>query len=80
MYVAIMWLIVGQALLLGSIVLLEYAVVMWIGFTAFVMAYEEPTLRRSFGREYEEFCAHVPRWIPRVRPWTAESKSHVGRG
>jgi protein-S-isoprenylcysteine O-methyltransferase Ste14 len=35
----------------------------------FVIAYEEPTLRRSFGPEYEAYCAHVPRWFPRFRPW-----------
>src|SRR5579864_3617276 len=31
--------------------------------------YEEPTLRRKFGREYEEYCRHVPRWIPRLTPY-----------
>ena len=29
---------------------------------------EEPGLRSRFGAEYEEYCARVPRWIPRVRP------------
>ena len=28
---------------------------------------EEPGLRRRFGAEYEEYCARVPRWVPRVR-------------
>jgi protein-S-isoprenylcysteine O-methyltransferase Ste14 len=28
---------------------------------------EEPGLRRRFGVEYEEYCARVPRWLPRVR-------------
>jgi protein-S-isoprenylcysteine O-methyltransferase Ste14 len=32
---------------------------------------EEPSLRKRFGRAYEEYCAHVPRWIPRRSPWTA---------
>jgi protein-S-isoprenylcysteine O-methyltransferase Ste14 len=26
---------------------------------------EEPGLRRRFGPEYEEYQAHVPRWLPR---------------
>jgi protein-S-isoprenylcysteine O-methyltransferase Ste14 len=26
-------------------------------------------LRATFGDQYENFCAHVPRWIPRLRPW-----------
>jgi protein-S-isoprenylcysteine O-methyltransferase Ste14 len=33
----------------------------------FVVLYEEPHLRRTFGREYERYCSCVPRWIPRFR-------------
>jgi protein-S-isoprenylcysteine O-methyltransferase Ste14 len=69
MYVAVLLLIVGQGLLFGSDMLLKYAVVVWLGFFVFVLLYEEPTLRNKFGAEYEEYCAHVPRWIPRVKPW-----------
>ena len=38
-----------------------------LGVMAFVRFYEEPTLRRMFGAEYEEYCRNVPRWIPRVK-------------
>ncbi len=69
MYVAVLLLIFGQGLLFGSVGLLEYGIVIWLGFFAFVVLYEEPTLRRKFGAEYEEFCAEVPRWIPRLKPW-----------
>jgi protein-S-isoprenylcysteine O-methyltransferase Ste14 len=68
MYVAVLSLIFGQGLLFGSVRLLEYELVVWLGFFAFVLLYEEPALRRTFGKEYEEFCAHVPRWIPRLKP------------
>jgi protein-S-isoprenylcysteine O-methyltransferase Ste14 len=64
MYVAVLSFIFGQGLLFGSVRLLEYGLVVWLGFLAFVLLYEEPALRRQFGKEYEEFCAHVPRWIP----------------
>ena len=70
MYVAVLALVLGQALLLGHAVLLEYAAAAWAGFHLFVLLYEEPTLRRSFGAEYERFCANVPRWIPRLRAWS----------
>ena len=33
--------------------------------------YEEPALVLSFGTEYEDFRANVPRWIPRLTPWRA---------
>ncbi len=69
MYVAVVSLILGQGLLFGSVRVLEYGVAVWAAFCLFVLLYEEPTLRRSFGHEYEEFCANVPRWIPRLRPW-----------
>ena len=69
MYVAVVSLIFGQGLLFGSIRVLEYGIAVWGAFFLFVVIYEEPTLRRSYGREYEEFCANVPRWIPRLRPW-----------
>lgn len=32
----------------------------------FVILYEEPNLREKFGRDYEDYCSSVPRWIPRV--------------
>jgi protein-S-isoprenylcysteine O-methyltransferase Ste14 len=35
----------------------------------FVLLYEEPTLRRKFGAEYEEYCRNVRRWVPRLRAW-----------
>jgi protein-S-isoprenylcysteine O-methyltransferase Ste14 len=69
MYVAVASVIAGQGLFLGNVAVLEYGVLVWVGFLAFVLAYEEPTLRASFGEEYERYCANVPRWIPRLRPW-----------
>jgi protein-S-isoprenylcysteine O-methyltransferase Ste14 len=71
MYVALLAMILGQGLLFGSVRVLEYGAAVWLAFTLFVLLYEEPTLRRTFGVEYEEFCANVPRWIPRLRPWRA---------
>ena len=69
MYVAVASLIFGQGLFFGSVTVLEYGAAVWLAFFLFVLLYEEPTLRRTFGAEYEEFRAHVPRWIPRLRPW-----------
>jgi protein-S-isoprenylcysteine O-methyltransferase Ste14 len=69
MYLAVAALIVGQALLLGQAGLLIYALVFVAAVTAFVRGYEEPTLTRQFGEEYEVYTRHVPRWRPRLRPW-----------
>jgi len=72
MYVAVAALVFGQGLLLGNVRVLEYGLAVWAAFFLFVLGYEEPKLRGSFGAEYDAFCANVPRWIPRVRPWTRE--------
>lgn len=32
----------------------------------FVLVYEEPHLRRVFGPEYDDYCRHVHRWLPRT--------------
>jgi protein-S-isoprenylcysteine O-methyltransferase Ste14 len=69
MYVAVASLIFGQGLVFGSVRVLEFGAAVCVGFHLFVLLYEEPTLRQSFGREYEEYCANVRRWIPRLRPW-----------
>jgi protein-S-isoprenylcysteine O-methyltransferase Ste14 len=60
--------ILGQGLLLARTGLLVYGAILWAGFHVFVLLYEEPTLRNSFGQEYEAYCAGVPRWVPRWRP------------
>jgi protein-S-isoprenylcysteine O-methyltransferase Ste14 len=39
----------------------------------FVVFYEEPTLRRKFGAQYEEYRHHVRRWWPRLRAWDQPS-------
>jgi protein-S-isoprenylcysteine O-methyltransferase Ste14 len=69
MYVGVVAAIVGQALWFGSPVLLEYAVLVWLAFFAFVVLYEEPTLRRRFGPAYDNYRANVRRWWPRMTPW-----------
>ena len=73
MYVAVSAAILGQALLFASKDLLIYCALVWLAFHLFVYLYEEPKLRRSFGKEYEAFCRNVPRWIPRMRPWRKET-------
>jgi len=71
MYVAVVAVILGQGILFGDWRLLIYGGLMWLAFHAFVLAYEEPVLAESFGAQYEDFRANVPRWIPRLTPWGA---------
>lgn len=75
MYLAVASVIVGQGLALGRLVLLLYAVAFAGVVAAFVRWYEEPTLRRQFGEQYEEYRRSVPGWRPLRRPWRADPVS-----
>ncbi len=70
-YVAVVAIIVGQALLFGDWRPILLGALFWIACHLFVVAYEEPTLQRTFGTEYETYRTNVPRWIPRASPWSA---------
>jgi protein-S-isoprenylcysteine O-methyltransferase Ste14 len=69
MYVSVLAVLLGQAMFLGDIDILEFAVCAWLAAHLFVISYEEPTLRRTFRAEYEAYRMNVPRWIPRLSPW-----------
>jgi protein-S-isoprenylcysteine O-methyltransferase Ste14 len=69
MYVAIIAIILGEALWTLRLALFVYAAVTWAVPAAFVKLYEEPTLSQQFGEEYENYRRHVPAWIPRLTPW-----------
>ena len=72
MYIGMTGLILGQGLLLGNLPVLAYAAAVLLLFELFVHVYEEPRLRQLFGSQYEAYCRHVPRWIPRLSPWHCE--------
>ncbi len=67
MYIGILLLLAGEAMVFQSRSLLGYAGLVFLFFFLFVIAYEEPALRRKFGQDYERYCDSVPRWIPRLR-------------
>jgi protein-S-isoprenylcysteine O-methyltransferase Ste14 len=65
MYVAVAAVILGQAAVLGRWVLVGYAAVFGATVWSFVHWYEEPTLRRQFGAQYDQYLRAVPGWWPR---------------
>lgn len=69
MYLAVVPAIIGQALALGQPALLLYAAAVGGATGAFAHGYEEPTLRRQFGAQYEAYRRAVPAWRPRRHPW-----------
>jgi len=69
MYISVLLIVSGQALLFGHARLFAYAGVLLVVFHLFVLLHEEPSLRRRFGESYETYCLHVGRWRPRLTPW-----------
>lgn len=66
MYVGDVVVLIGEAVLFWSVDMTLYTFVVWLGFDLFIRLYEEPTLRRRHGEEYERYCARVRRWWPRI--------------
>jgi protein-S-isoprenylcysteine O-methyltransferase Ste14 len=69
MYVAVIAVILGQALAFWSLGLVAYASLVWLTVAAFVRWYEEPVLEARYGASYEVYRTSVRAWIPRLRPW-----------
>lgn len=69
MYLGVILIVFGQALLYRSVHILWWAVGCWLGFHHRVVDWEEPPLREKYGEAYDRYCEETPRWIPRIRPW-----------
>jgi protein-S-isoprenylcysteine O-methyltransferase Ste14 len=55
----------GAATFFRSPALVGYALLFLAVMHAFVVWYEEPTLRRRFGADYDAYRSRVRRWLPR---------------
>jgi protein-S-isoprenylcysteine O-methyltransferase Ste14 len=74
MYLAVIGVIAGQALLLGNRTLLLYGMLVWLAFETFVILYEEPVLRTIYAAEYEVLskCAALDSSAERVESAAVE--------
>lgn len=57
--------VAGAALYYQSVRLMVFTGIFLLVIHLFVVLYEEPTLRRTFGDEYEDYSRRVRRWWPR---------------
>ncbi len=67
MYVGVLTVMLGWAVLFQATTLFMYALSFGVFFHLFIVFYEEPHLRREFGGEYDDYRAEVDRWLPRLR-------------
>jgi protein-S-isoprenylcysteine O-methyltransferase Ste14 len=61
--------LIGESLVLLSAAHGAWAAVFLALNALYLPLFEEPQLARRFGDAYREYCAHVPRVIPRLTPW-----------
>ncbi len=66
MYLGVGSVVLGEAILFGSLALGLYVAVLALVWHVFVVLWEEPSLERTFGDEYRTYRANVPRWLPRL--------------
>lgn len=66
MYLGVLSVIAGQALLWQATGVAWYFLLMAVVFHIRVVAFEEPVLQRQFGEPYADYLNTVPRWIPRA--------------
>jgi protein-S-isoprenylcysteine O-methyltransferase Ste14 len=64
--------LIGEALFSGSWVLGLWACLFVLINHVYFVRSEEPGLERRFGASYRLYKANVPRWIPRLGPWSSE--------
>jgi protein-S-isoprenylcysteine O-methyltransferase Ste14 len=64
MYIGAGLALASAALFYESLPLLAYTGLFFVATHLFVVWYEEPTLQRTFGHEYEAYCGQVGRWWP----------------
>lgn len=63
MYLGILFLLFGEAILFKSFILLGYTLCVFGLFHIFIVGFEEPMLKAKFGKAYEHYCSRVPRWF-----------------
>jgi protein-S-isoprenylcysteine O-methyltransferase Ste14 len=71
----VLFVLLGEAALFGSLPLLAWFALVLAVNAVYLPLVEEPGLERRFGDDYERYRAHVPRWIPRLRPWDGEESA-----
>jgi len=66
----VVFVLFGEALMLLSGPHVQWALIFLVVNFIYIQLFEEQQLQKRFGEAYIEYCRHVPRLVPRLRPWT----------
>ena len=69
MITGVILILVGEAIALRSMPVLQWAGLFFVINAVYIPLLEEQWLIERFGDEYREYRRHVPRWVPRTSPW-----------
>jgi protein-S-isoprenylcysteine O-methyltransferase Ste14 len=72
MITGVLAVLLGEGLVLSSPAILVMAAIFFAVNATYIPLVEEPGLADRFGDEYRTYSRHVPRWIPRARPWSPD--------
>ncbi|MHB9108658.1 MAG: methyltransferase family protein [Armatimonadota bacterium] len=67
--------LIAETLLFRSVPLAILSAFFFLVNALYFPLVEEKGLEARFGRAYRTYKAHVPRWIPRLRPWEGGDES-----
>ncbi len=62
--------LISESLFFGSYPLALWTLLFFIMNTIYFPLFEEKNLEKKFGKKYTDYQNNVPRWLPRLKPWT----------
>jgi protein-S-isoprenylcysteine O-methyltransferase Ste14 len=66
----------SESLFFKSFPLFIYSCLFFLGNIIYFRTSEEPTLIQRYGSEYRAYLEHVPRWIPRIKPYYPKNEEN----
>ena len=69
--------LLGESFLFASTPIFLWFILFFVINNVYFSLSEEPGLLKRFGDEYAEYRKHVPRWIPRLTPWSPDDGSEA---
>jgi protein-S-isoprenylcysteine O-methyltransferase Ste14 len=69
MITGVVMMLIGEGLFFNALAILIWGCIFFVMNTMYFIFKEEPAMLARFGESYAEYKKHVPRWVPRVRPY-----------